>query len=130
MSKYTPVLPLRTDPTGNIRVDIVSDTMGLIVQYKYETKSGIVDDYIYFSNIANFSFRKLKYLSEFPSETYDCVCESSADNEVLPGAVKRFLCFFSEHGLLEVLAESVEPLDKPPPTLTEIFEKLVGNDLI
>jgi hypothetical protein len=103
--------------------------MGLVVQYKCETRSGIVEDYVYFSNIVAFSYQKLTLLKEFPREAYDCVCERS-DSKDQSSKVRTYVCFFSEHGLLEVLAESVEQLNNPPPTLTDLFEKLIGNDLV
>ncbi len=129
MVEYSKVLELRTNSSGNIRVYIASDSMNLCVQYKYEESNDFIDNYILFKNVLSFSYKRQPLLISINGESYDCVCERKGSGSELPVGIKSYECFFSEHGLLEVSAEEVEALESAPPTLADIFNLMIGDDL-
>lgn len=129
MVEYTKVLRIQTNSSGNVRVYIASDTINLCVKYKYEDDSEFIDNYVMFENVLSFSYKKQPLEFSIPGEIYDCVCERQVRGDELPIGVKSYECFFSEHGLLEVLAEAVGAPEDPPPTLSEIFNLMIGDDL-
>lgn len=128
MSPFTKFIDIGVPASGNIRLNVIYDTINLNIEYKFEINDEVITKNVVFFGAVQFSFKNEKHLKFEEILETDRIFEKDTGRDRHGVSLKQFKCNFSDHGLLEVYATSFQIIDGGNPTMADLFTKFIGPD--